>query len=301
MFSKILVPLDGSNVAEAALPYARMLAERLGAAVELLSVIDPGEIERSVADPDALTEIACYHKARVEQYLSKAAGSFFGSLPQCRIERGAAAENIIDAAAESGETLIVMASHGRSGLARWLLGSVAEKVLRGATNPLLLVHANGRAQPALESVVVALDGSELSETVLAPALELARRLDLKMILARAFEFPATAYYRADDYPASAAAFIPSYQELLDAMGQETREYLDVKAKQISERELLPVRTETLEGPAAERLIELARNSKGSLLAIGTHGRSGLRRWVLGSVAEKIARHAENPVLIIRAQ
>ena len=304
MFSKILIPLDGSKTAETALPYARLLAETLDADVELLAVIDRGEIERSIADPDALTEVVCYHTARFERYLSQVAEGFSGSRPQCRIEQGLAAERIIGAAAESSETLIVMASHGRSGIHRWLLGSVAEKVLRGTSNPLILVRTSAgdatERSAALGSVVIALDGSELSERALAPGLEIARCLNVEAVLARSFEFPTTAYYRADDYPPSAAAFIPSYRELAEEMGRETREYLDAKVKEISASVPVQIRAEVLEGPAAERIIDLARGTKGSLIVMCTHGCSGFKRWVLGSVAEKIARHAENPVLIIRA-
>jgi nucleotide-binding universal stress UspA family protein len=304
MFSKIVVPLDGSKVAETALPYARMLAEKLGVMVELLTVIDPAEIELYVADPDALTEVVCYHKARFEQYLSKVAKSFSGSRTECRVERGRAAERIIDAAAESGETLIVMASHGLSGLQRWLLGSVAEKVLRGTSSPLFLVRAgadgaaNGLAAPG--PVIIPLDGSELSERALAPGLELARRLNVEAVLARSFEFPTTAYYRADDYPPSADKFIPSYRKLVEAMGREAREYLDAKVKEISASIPVQIRAEVIEGSAAERIIDLGRSTKSGLIVICTHGRSGFKRWVLGSVAEKVARHADNPVLIIRA-
>ena len=117
-----------------------------------------------------------------------------------------------------------MASHGRSGVQRWLLGSIAEKVLRGTTNPLFLVRASAggatERSAALGPVVIALDGSKLSERALAPGLEIGRRLNVEVILARSFEFPTTAYYRADDYPPSAAAFMPSYRELAEEMGRE---------------------------------------------------------------------------------
>ena len=304
MFRRMLVPLDGSKTAESALPYARALAERLDADVELLEVVDLGGISGS-ASADEVAKLNNLHASRKpDEYLTQVAKTFPQGRARFRVERGTAASIIIDEAAADKETLIIMASHGCSGIHRWLLGSVAEKVLRGTSNPLLLIRASEKApaegQATLGSIVVPLDGSKLGELALAPALELARSLETEVVLVRAYEFPATAYYRADDFPSGAAAFIPSYAELVEEMSREAREYLDVKVKEISAREPVRVRAEIIEGPAAERIIDLARNAAGSLIAMSTHGRSGLKRWILGSVTEKVARHAESPILIIRA-
>jgi nucleotide-binding universal stress UspA family protein len=300
----MLVPLDGSKTAESALPYARALAERLDADVELLVVVDLGGISGSVSADEVAKLNDVQASRKPDEYLTKVAKTFPQARARFRVERGTAASIIIDEAAVDKDTLIIMASHGRSGIHRWLLGSVAEKVLRGTSNPLLLIRASEKApaegQATLRSIVVPLDGSKLGELALAPALELARFLGTEVVLVRAYEFPATAYYRADDFPSGAAAFIPSYAELVEEMSREAREYLDVKVKEISAREPVRVRAEIIEGPAAERIIDLARNAAGSLIAMSTHGRSGLKRWILGSVTEKVARHAESPVLIIRA-
>jgi nucleotide-binding universal stress UspA family protein len=300
----MLVPLDGSKTAESALPYARALAERLDADVELLVVVDLGGISGSVSADEVAKLNDVQASRKPDEYLTKVAKTFPQARARFRVERGTAASIIIDEAAADKDTLIIMASHGRSGIHRWLLGSVAEKVLRGTSNPLLLIRASEKApaegQATLRSIVVPLDGSKLGELALAPALELARFLGTEVVLVRAYEFPATAYYRADDFPSGAAAFIPSYAELVEEMSREAREYLDVKVKEISAREPVRVRAEIIEGPAAERIIDLARNAAGSLIAMSTHGRSGLKRWILGSVTEKVARHAESPVLIIRA-
>jgi nucleotide-binding universal stress UspA family protein len=300
----MLVPLDGSKTAESALPYARALAERLDADVELLVVVDLGGISGSVSADEVAKLNDVQASRKPDEYLTKVAKTFPQGRARFRVERGTAASIIIDEAAADKDTLIIMASHGRSGIHRWLLGSVAEKVLRGTSNPLLLIRASEKApaegQATLRSIVVPLDGSKLGELALAPALELARSLGTEVVLVRAYEFPATAYYRADDFPSGAAAFIPSYAELVEEMSREAREYLDVKVKEISAREPVRVRAEIIEGPAAERIIDLARNAAGSLIAMSTHGRSGLKRWILGSVTEKVARHAESPVLIIRA-
>jgi nucleotide-binding universal stress UspA family protein len=306
MFQKILVPLDGSGAAESALPYARTLAEKVGAQVELLEVVDLSDIAGKVPDQAAFARNLGEHaNRRLDQYLRPIAKRFERIPTNCRVEQGSPATAIIDAAAAEKGTLIVMATHGRSGLQRWLLGSVAERVLRGTANPLLLVRsaepspADGRA--TFGSIVVPLDGSKLGELALAPALELARSLKIEVVLVRTYELPATAYYRADDYPASAAAFIPSYAELVDEMGREAREYIESKVKELRSQGLEQVRSEVLEGNAAEKIIELARKSRGSLIAMCTHGRSGVKRWMLGSVTEKVVRHSGNPVLMVQAE
>lgn len=291
MFKKILIPLDGSKTAEAALPYGRLLAQKLDCPVELLQAIEPGAPPQ-VADSSS--------QGSAERYLAEAANRFPESRARYRTRPGVAADVILDAAGEHADTLIVMATHGRSGIGRWLLGSVAEKVLRAAAGSLLLVPASESAAPAgqatLGSILVPLDGSKTAEAALPPAAELARALQIELTLVGVYQIPATAYYRGDD-DAAAAAFIPTREELVEAMSRETRVYLESKVKEL--RPLYErVSSESLEGPAPERIIDLARRTKGSLIAMSTHGRSGLRRWVLGSVTEKVTRHAQAPVLVV---
>ena len=304
MFRRILVPLDGSKTAECALPYARTLAEQLAADVELFEVINFGDVAENVSA--GTPEMILNNKNLIrmqEEYLTQIAKSFPNITTRWRIERGAASSIIIDAAAADRETLIIMASHGRSGIRRWLLGSVAEKVLRGTTTPLLLVRGSeqtlAESKATLRSIVVPLDGSKLGELALASALELAHSLNIEVVLLRAYEFAATAYYRADDYPSGAEAFIPNYAELVEETTREAREYLDTKIKEIGARESVRVRAKIIEGPAAERIIDFAGTTAGSLIAMCTHGQSGLRRWMLGSVTEKVARHAQNPIFAVK--
>ena len=129
MFEKILVPLDGSSTAEIALPYARLLAEKLDADVELLSLIDRGEIERSIADPDALTEVVCYHTARFERYLSQIAEGFFGRRPQGWRRRGLSVQRlkIVNLDCDRRATAVPVSSAGSS--AAWLRRYCAVRVI----------------------------------------------------------------------------------------------------------------------------------------------------------------------------
>src|SRR5688572_18540934 len=143
MYSKVLVPLDGSKTAENVLPYARCFARSLRVPVELMAVVDVVELARNVSAAESLYSDALIddETRRCGNYLQQIAKNFPVNGARCTVEKGKAADVIIESAAAEKETLIAMATHGRSGLNRWLLGSVAEKVLRGTSNPLLLVRA----------------------------------------------------------------------------------------------------------------------------------------------------------------
>jgi nucleotide-binding universal stress UspA family protein len=295
MIDKILVPLDGSKLAEQILPYARLLAQVYSAPVELLSVdgFEGGTPFSSSAG--AMTHLK---KISVE--------CFPTSLHvDAVIERGNPAEVIVDRAKQSPGCLIAMATHGRSGVKRLLLGSTASKVVQASAGPLLLVRAAEMSQEPeranIQAVIVPLDGSEVAETMLPPATDVAKSLNAELVLARAFQVPPTAYYRTEDVPPVAEPFIPTYDDLVADEIRESQEYLGAKAKEARSRGVDKVRTEVLNGPAAEEIVKLARITEGSLIAICTHGRSGVRRWLLGSVTEKVVQLAESPILIVRAR
>lgn len=307
MYSKVLIPLDGSKTAEKVLPYSRYLAGRFKIPVELLSVIDVVEMAKNLSAEKArlLKTVIEERISSSENYLRAVAATFPGIEVKCTVEKGLPVEMIMEKAGADKTTLINMATHGLAGIKRWLLGSVAAKVIQAAETPLLLVRASGEGvakdRISFESIIVPLDGSELAEQVLPHVVEIARAMNVEVVLVRAFELPATAYYRGDDLPPSAAAFIPTYEELVAELSREAREYLDAKVKELRSRGLEKIRAETLEGAAADVIIDQAHKTRDSLIAMCTHGLSGLKRWVLGSVAEKVVNHAESPLLIIRAR
>jgi nucleotide-binding universal stress UspA family protein len=299
MYEKILLPLDGSPLAESALPYARFLATALQVPVELLQAIDPdiiavcsnpryGSSEQSLAE--SLT-------ARHLQYLTTVERLFPEPVRvSCSAEVSRAEELILAKAQAEPGTLIVMATHGHSGLKRWLLGSIAEKVLHGATNPLLLIRApeEGRKGEgvSLQTLIVPLDGSPLAELAIPYAVELARRLELELTLVRAFALPvsmAMAQDRAEDG-----------QEIGALMGKAARDYLNEKAERLRAQGMKKITTAAVEGPAAETILTLAKERPHSLVVMCTHGRGGVRGWILGSVTERVTRHANEPVLVIQA-
>ena len=297
MYTRMLIPLDGSKVAEQVLPYARFLAKALALPVDLLEVIDPDSLTL-LANPEQGRYIDTLLAERMESrkiYLETLARSFQGVRVKCSVGKGKPEEVVIEKAAADENTLIVMATHGRSGIQRWLLGSVADKILHGATNPLLLIRASEQGktdgEATLKTVVVPLDGSPLAEKVLPYVVDSAKKMNLEVILMRACALPPSV--GAEDYGFYQA-------ELLDKIEADGRDYLAGKIKEIKGKGVEKVSSVVNIGFGAEEIITLARNTPDNFIAMCTHGRSGIKRWALGSVTERVVRHSEDPVLIIRA-
>jgi nucleotide-binding universal stress UspA family protein len=301
MYTRILLPLDGSKAAEQVLPYARLLTDTLKLPVELLTVIDVVRLAETMGGPDKnLLNLIAENAAREkEAYLAGIARSLAPDASAYSVEQGKPEDVILEKAAAAKGTLIVMATHGRSGISRWLLGSVAEKILRATTSPLLLLRENGQQtagrQAKLKVMIVPLDGSELAGSVLPSAVELAMRLHLEIILARAYELP------TGTYPGTEAFYVPRYYRLKAVIRQEANSYLEGKVSEVKALGADKVSSVLLEGPAAEKMIELARRTPQPLIAMCTHGRSGPQRWLLGSVTEKVVRHSGRPVLVLPAK
>jgi nucleotide-binding universal stress UspA family protein len=300
VYTKILIPLDGSKTAEKVLPYARLLAGEK-TPVELLAVIDVATLATHMSANNAryFDSLINAEASGSKSYLEGVAATFEKDTSvKCSVERGKPEEVIIEKAASDKNILVAIATHGRSGVKRWLLGSVAEKVLRGTTNPLFVVRADDLAKAegkaTLRSIVVPLDGSELAESVLPSVGELAKKLKMEIIVTRVYEFPVAAYYGSDAY------YAPSYEDLSAQLREDARVYLEKKVEELRSTGLEKVSFVLLEGPSANEIITLARKTPDNLVAMCTHGRSGVKRWILGSVTEKVVRHSGDPVLVVRA-
>jgi len=297
MYTRMLIPLDGSKVAEQVLPYARFLAKALGIPAELLGVVDPAPLTdfSEVWQHRDLDRLIAEEMTGTTRYLETTARSFAGVQGKITALKGTPEEVIIEQAAADEKILIVMATHGRSGIQRWLLGSVADKVLHGAANHLLLVRASDTGktdgEAILKTVVVPLDGSPLAEKALPCVEDLARKMTLDVILMRAYALPPAA--SADEY----ATFS---DELINQLEAEARDYLAEKVNEMKDKGFGNVSSVLSLGYGGEQIIALARKTPDNLIAMSTHGRSGIRRWMLGSVTERVVRHSGDPVLIIRA-
>jgi nucleotide-binding universal stress UspA family protein len=299
MFGRILLPLDGSKTAENAMPYALALAGGLKLPVDLLAVVDIAELAAhlSAAHARYMDTIVEAEVKSINEYLGGVAKSFKETAVTSAVKKGRADEVIITEAAADKSTLIVMATHGRSGINRWLMGSVAEKILRSTANPLLLVRAGKAAIPAgdvgLKSVIVPLDGSQLAEAALPAVIELGKALNLEIMLLRTYELPASAHYSGD--------YVPDFEALRARIRREAQGYLEGKIAALNAQGLRHVFSAATEGPAADEIVKYTLEHPESLVAMCTHGRSGVRRWVLGSVTEKVVRHSGSPVLVISAK
>ena len=292
MFTRILVPLDGSAIAEKALPHARALGRTLEIPITLITVIETAaHFSTKKAYLDTLIEGGVRNS---EEYLKKISKTFSGAAVQYRVEKGRAEDAIIMNAAADNGTLITMATHGRSGLGRWLLGSITEKVVRGANNAVLVVRANeetsseGEAAPG--SIIVPLDGSTQAESVLLYVVELAKAFHAKVTLLRSYSLKQIIF--------SFEQYHPDLDELKGELRWEAMSYLDEKVAELKSRGLIDVFCSVTEGDAAETIIEMGKGAQNTLIVMSPHSGSIIKHWVLGSVTEKVLRHANNSVLTI---
>ena len=278
--TRILVPLDGSPEARAALPYAAALATP-GTEIVLLTVT------RSSGDEDA---------ARADLETAAQRLRVAGRMVRTEVAVGNPARCIVDMAADLRPEMIVMASHGRGALGRLIYGSVADQVGRESPVPVMVVRARPLAPGpvGITRLVVPLDGSPRAEAALPVATAISRRLGTPIALLRVVD-------PADLMPPAVgmgeAIPFEIYDEAEKELEQEARHYLETMAQTLREQGL-PVAISVLMGPAASSIKEAT--SLGDVLVLSSHERTGVTRWLLGSVAEKLTREDESPVILVPA-
>jgi nucleotide-binding universal stress UspA family protein len=287
MLKTILVPIDGSELAEKAVPYAVVLGRATGA--ELLfveAIISAGSITGDAVRFNAEVRGDAEDDLRRVVTTAREGGAKVDSI----IWDDEPGWAILGAAEQKQADLIVMSTHGRTGVGRWIYGSIADRVLRRSTVPVLLVPPSGAfswspGEPF--RIMVALDGSQLSEAVLAPSLELARALSGEIVLITAVG-PPNYWTLADAY----ATFD------LDADIAAARTYLEETAARVK-REGVHASFHVAEGPPDLAIAEAARNFKARMIALASHGRGGMVRAVMGSTAQSLLRVTPVPVLVAR--
>jgi nucleotide-binding universal stress UspA family protein len=302
MTDRILVPLDGSPFAEQALPYATLLAQRCGMGLLLAqavpTIVTIGSPAAYIGDPgwpdwDNTADEAEAYLTRLQADVEAQ-----GVQGEVAIVGGGASAVLLDLARDPEVRLIVMATHGRSGPSRWVLGSVAEQVLREAPCPILLLTpkalASGTAERLNQRVVVAMDGSAPSSSVATPVLALARCLNTPITLVRAIE-PAVVY--AMEVRAIFGDIHPRYLAERAREGAWAQlQYLaeDWRANGYTVDTLVDVKR------APELITGHAAGQKAGWIAMASHGRGGLGGLVLGSTAIAVLRQAALPVLLVAA-
>lgn len=305
MYDKILVTLDGSSLAETILPYVAQLATSLKIPVSLLHAIDPEAVSALTA-PDRgryADQVEEDLKARSSSYLSRVAASFPEAVSgECHVHVGRPADVIVEYATREEKALLAMATHGYSGAKRMWLGSVADKVLHVCANPMILIRAHeeageaGAAEEAvISSIVVPLDGSVLAEAVLPHVIHIAKALRVPVTLFRVYSLMPTMYSVAG-YPS-----LELEGGARDRIKEQMEGYLSDKAEELRSRGVQNVEPIAVEGDAATEITDMAQKTKGNIVAMSTHGRSGVARWLMGSVTDKVVRQSGDAVLVVRSQ
>ncbi len=292
MFRKILVPLDGTDETEAILPYVSHIAAGMDLGVVLLSVMDSGAMEMSETYFSRLFE-------RAEQ---EAKGRLHNAAHQLRhdgvqteeiVVSGQPDSEITGAAGRLGCNLIAMSTHGRSLLGRGILGSVADRVVHTASVPVLTVtpdkvRAYHGSDTLVTRLVVPLDGSALAETALPYVKEMASRLGYAVVLLRVVR--PLHYFLVGEHP-------PEIHEENEQLESEAKAYMESTAESLSQ-DGIDVEWRVLVGHPTTIVLEQVRDIPHSIVALTTHGRSGFRRWLIGSLAETLVRSGGDPVLIV---
>ena len=305
VYTKMLVPLDGSELAEAVFVYAKELAVRLDLEIVLFHVYSPDESKLVPMRRAYVERAADIVRRQSEEVQQKTGIRLKGKAGQVRGElaMGYPAEEILHYADENDINLILIATHGRSGITRWALGSVADKILRASKVPVWLVRAGIPKEIVYDkwprrTILVPLDGSELAESVLPHVEALAKQGGAELVdvvLLRVCEPPVI----SADYPPTMPL---SWEE---HVGQETAKhkqtcghYLAKVEKRLTDAGLT-VRSEVLVGKPADAIADYASRNPFNLIVMSTHGRSGLSRWAYGSVAEKVLLGVCCPLFLVR--
>ncbi|MGD0794793.1 MAG: universal stress protein [Dehalococcoidales bacterium] len=275
VYKKVVVPLDGSPLAEVALPYAEELAGKIGSEMVLLSVLPSDEPEEYHTLNSYMEKTLDITMRQVKKYTEGTRDCTI-----CTATRvGNPAEGILDYVDKGHLCLVVMATHGRSGISRWAIGSVADKVVRSTTRqPLLLIRAKGahpdiRAKRIFKKALLPLDGTVESEAVMPVLTTIAASLHMEIILLRALP-------RMNHSLAEVENYLQSWCRKLEEAGISSRYEVRI-------------------GSPADLIIDLADEAACDVVAMATHAHGAGSLWPLGSVAQKVLLAGNTPLLLIR--
>ncbi|HEX2913054.1 MAG TPA: universal stress protein [Chloroflexia bacterium] len=314
MFKHIVVPLDGSELSEKALPYAVRLAKSLDLSLTLLRVVDVPDLPAVPLRKRHFDEVTEY-LLKIRDFISgKRKDYLFLPRVEVAVVAGEPVSEICRFVREKEEALLIMTTHGRSGFSRLVMGSVAGRVLHKLTTPVLLVRPFGRKETySLEELLsaedepfaitflvdgirllVPLDQDEKSEAALDPAFELARQLKAPLYFVKV-NLPVDAILYGE-----AAAFALSPEDIAkieEHNREEAQAYLE-QVVQLAQEQGLETNTEVLTGDPAKEIMEYADAVEPDLLVMATHARGEVGRFFFGSVATQILQSTHLPVLLV---
>ena len=291
MYEKILVPLDGSALAEAALPYAELLSGKLGSEVTLIYVHEASGVSNQSMSQFYLEKTVEVTKQGTERERPPCGG------PEIKVKSavqvGNPAEEIVGYAGKEKSDLILMATHGQSGIRNWPLGNVAEKVVRSTNCPVMLIRANGAhtERVNISSVVLPLDGSKEGEAALPYIEQLASKVGTRVILLQVL---------ATGYVGLGYTYAAYTEQQIASDSALAKDYLDKVSRGLRQSGIATESVVRL-GDTAGEIIDFTDKVDADLVAMSTHGRSGVGRWVFGSVAERVLHLGNKPLLLVRAK
>lgn len=290
-FDDLLVPTDGSEHADDALSYALTLAERTGARVHVCSVVNPYTLSK-VSELREARETAEGIVADAEARVEEA-----GLDAVTAVREGSPADAVREYVDEAGIDCVVMSTHGRSGVERYLLGSVTEKVVRTVSVPVLAVHADdagGGPEGTYDRVLLPTDGSDAAGRAERTAVAFAGAFDATLDAVSVVD--TTDLATAAGPTGAEGEAVRRVQKALERRAGTATDDVAEAARAAG----VAVETSVEEGRPHERILARARETDADAIVLGTHGRGGVERFVLGSVAEKVVRLADRPVLVVPA-
>lgn len=303
MFNRILVPLDGSSFGEQAVPTAVAIAKRTGGSLTLVHVHVPSFSSTQVRgvriyDP-AMDKAAESARERAVEAVAARVLSELAIRPNVLVFRGPAFENLIRAVDDCTADLIVMTTHGHGGPSRTWLGSITDRMTRETPSPLLLVRPHDQESPPLREpmykrMLVPCDGSALAEEVLPSATALAKLFEMEIILLRVV----SGLFVSPD-PTHSAGQREADQDL-PRKTEEAAAYLDEVAERVRAAGVRVSTDVVSSARPAAAILDCVGAGHVDLIAMTTHGRGGIRKLLLGSVADKLLRAAECTMLIQRS-
>ncbi len=298
MFSRILVPLDGSRLAESALPAAEALRLSFGSSITLIHLL-----ERS-APSESHGERHLRYRQEAESYLEETAARHFPGW--AKIERHVHADGISNVPSsltehslELDQDLIIMCVHGRGGITRAILGSLAERILEKQVVPVLLVHAGPEAAFArgIRMVIAALDGKPDHDQGLAAAQEVASKTGARLMLATVVP---TRFTLMGEKGATGRLLPAATAEMLAQIEASAGRYLGDRVVNLAARGLT-AETVVRRGTPSRQIVRLIREMDADLVVLGTHGRAGTKAFWAGSTAHRIIGRTRVPLLLIPAR
>jgi nucleotide-binding universal stress UspA family protein len=286
IFKNILVPLDGSELAERVVPAALYLAEVMGGSVTLLTVV----AKKSRAAADLLAKAIQTGQFEANLYLQTVRKHYLPSLVpiETAVITGKPDKAIVEFAHENDADLIIMSTHGRSGITRWSFGRTADKVLRRSPCPTVILRSEHDIRPdQFRRVLLPLDGSHLAERVLEPALEMVNTMGVQLFLIQVVEKGSFYGFGHDE-----------------AHINEEVEAAQTYLAELRERAIPPnvaVYPHVAVGSAADVIVDFAVEQEIDLIIVSSRGDSGFDSWMFGSVAEKVMKGSPCAILVIRQE